>query len=129
MVGGNGGAVSAEGGTGGCDPCDCDGDGALSIDCDGDDCNDDDENVKPGQSEYFLDASPGHGFNFDCSMEIEYERDVELACDALACDEVTQAFIGTPACGTPDAPWGRCVARSLLECSATVLSYEPVRCH
>jgi hypothetical protein len=126
---GSGGADPADGGAGGCDPCDCDGDGALSADCDGDDCNDNDENVKPGQTEYFLEASPGHGFNFDCSTDIEYEHAVELSCDALACDEVTQAFIGTPPCGSEDAPWGRCVARSLLECSPTVLSYEPVRCH
>ena len=124
-----GGAGAATGGAGGCDLCDCDGDGALSVDCDGDDCNDDDAKVKPGQSEYFLDASPGHGFDFDCSTTIEYERPIELTCNALGCDEVTQAFIGTPTCGTADAAWGRCQAQPLVGCSATVLSYQPVRCH
>lgn len=127
--GASGTSGAADGGAGACKSCDCDGDGALSADCSGEDCNDHDENVKPGQTDFFLEASPGHGFDYDCSTEIEYEARIELTCDPLACDEVTQAFIGTPACGTENAAWGRCVARSLADCRATVLSYEPVRCH
>lgn len=128
-AGESGASNAGKGGTDACDPCDCDGDGVLSADCNGVDCNDHDQQVKPGQTAYFLEPSPGHGFDYDCNTTIEYEEKIELTCDALACDEVTQAFIGTPSCGTEAAEWGRCVARSLLDCSPTVLSHQPVRCH
>jgi hypothetical protein len=137
--GDSGGAASSggasSGGSGGCaNSCNCDSDPVDGPQCGGDDCDDDDPEVFPGQTEFF--STPANdaviGYDYDCSDEIERPgSQVALVCDAVSltkCDDY-QGFLGdVPACGATGS-WGTCL-QGTLSCQEDVLDQEKVAtCH
>jgi hypothetical protein len=134
----SGGASGGSGGSGSCvTPCDCDGDGYLSdsMACGGNDCDDEDNRVHPGQTQYFAERSPNDrvGFDYDCSGTLDrdpLQGSTALSCldlDLLACENVQGFQAPLPACGQPGS-WAECKG-VLLVCSASVLDTNVIaRC-
>lgn len=134
----SGGASGGSGGSGSCvTPCDCDGDGYLSdsMACGGNDCDDEDNRVHPGQTQYFTERSLNDrvGFDYDCSGTLErdpLQGSTALSCldlDLLACENVQGFQAPLPACGQPGS-WAECKG-VLLVCSASVLDTNVIaRC-
>jgi hypothetical protein len=116
----------------GCDPCDCDDDGYLAEACQGDDCGDNDGRVHPGQEKYFDTASPTVGFDYDCSTKTERDPALNVAVQCaglsvIACEQVSQGFIGAvPACGVL-GDWGTCRTQGLA-CEPDVYEQRRMRC-
>ncbi len=76
-------------------------------DCRGPDCNDDDPNVHPGQSQYFSapsgrrSAAMASPWDYDCSGAVEADSSVTLACGGCpSCGIAQQRPVNTPTeCG------------------------------
>src|SRR5262245_9594769 len=142
IVSGSGGASSvaasstSAGGSGG-DPCanpDEDGDTQDSAACGGPDCNDNDDRVKLGQTEYFAEPmnppiAPGGAFDFDCSDAEEPEpTKLFSGCNPVGC--VGEGWDPQAlACGTSNG-WVVCslLTGMLCEPQPTTTS-ELLKCH
>jgi hypothetical protein len=127
---GNGGA--AQGGSAaqdasrdtGPDPCDKDGDMHRSQlgNCGGDDCDDNQPDVHPGQTVYFVDPTHvgGSDFDYDCNGVPDQDPQYKaIDCSKLLgldCNQSGSGFLGTalPACGQA-ANYGHC-EKPLLTC-------------
>lgn len=128
VTGGSGGAGT--GGVGGCNPCDCDNDGALSEACAGDDCDDNNDEVFPGQVLFFDESSGSVGFDYNCDDRSEREFQTAVNCAGLAllgCESESEGFLGAlPSCGT-SAAWGGCRVDG-LSCVDDQIDTRLMRC-
>jgi hypothetical protein len=129
--------VTAPGGEGGGagSPASCDADHDEHLaegQCGGGDCDDNDANVSPAQSDYFDEPQPRVDFDYDCSGAPEREQTEPIVCMGLAlvdCPTDKTGFLGTlPACGEI-GNWGKCVQGSALEpCIEDVVTTPRMRC-
>lgn len=114
--------------------CDADHDEHLAEGkCGGDDCDDNDPDVRPDQSDYFDESQPRVGYDYDCSGAPDREQSEPIVCMGLApieCPTEETGFLGAlPACGEV-GNWGKCVQGSALEpCVEDVVTTPRMRCH
>ena len=116
--------------------CDCDGDGVQGDRCGGPDCDDDDEDVFPGQEKYFTDPSSRWGFDYDCDGDAEpkYAEPLDCSIANTVCDTSIEGFFATitmpdvvPGC-SQTGPFGSCV-KELGMCQRGEESMETQACH
>lgn len=114
--------------------CDADQDDHLAEGkCGGDDCDDNDANVQPDQSDYFDESQPRVDYDYDCSGAPDREQSAPIVCMGLTlieCPTEQTGFLGTlPACGEV-GNWGTCVKGSALDpCVEDVVTTPRMRCH
>ena len=113
-------------------PCDCDGDTHEGPQCSGNDCDDEDADVFPGQTEWFAAPSQNNGFDYDCSNGTEKEFGT-TSCDglsgALDCDNQPEGYYdSTVGCGSP-VGYGKCIYEDLTCQQDVVDAAKVVLCH
>jgi hypothetical protein len=117
--------------------CDRDEDGSESEACGGEDCDDNDPDVHPEQTRYFVTPNESVGFDYNCSGPIERDpSEPSLSCslELAQCDPTAQGFMGEtlPECGK-QGDWGQCAQVQVVGlpgmCSAQKLETRRAGCH
>lgn len=135
--GGQGGGQGGQGGAGGqggqggqggadCTDADKDKDSANAVECGGTDCDDNNDDVFVGQTNFFETPRANGSYDYNCSGVNEREFET-VKCMGL-CAAKTNVFIGDPMnpapCGAM-ASFGNCSGL----CQTSNLTVKPMRCH
>jgi len=98
--------------------CDADGDGFLSEACGGNDCCDQDKDVFPGQTLWFVRASRCARYDYDCDGRAT-RRWAEVQCRNVGGFCTGEGTMGAVPCGN-EALWQTCTPSGFGQCEASL---------